>query len=107
MVSTLEDEKGMGGSVSGQHKKEWAMADVLDQLQEQEGVINRLHIQAVRQQLNVKGESLTRCECCGNRIQERCQKAIPGVRTCTECQRVLEIQGKIIRGEQWKAEKPL
>ncbi|EIM9916661.1 TraR/DksA C4-type zinc finger protein, partial [Salmonella enterica] len=48
----------------------------------------------VRQQLSVKGESLTRCECCGNRIQERRQKAIPGVRTCTECQRVLEIQGK-------------
>jgi len=92
MVSALEDEKGMGGSVSGQHKQERAMADVLDQLQEQEDLINRLHIQAVRKQLSVKGESLTRCECCGNRIQERRQKAIPGVRTCTECQRVLEIQ---------------
>ncbi|WP_331251685.1 conjugal transfer protein TraR [Salmonella enterica] len=64
------------------------MADVLDQLQEQEDLIHRLHIQAVRQQLSVKGESLTRCECCGNCIQERRQKAIPGVRTCTECQRV-------------------
>ncbi|EHF3879223.1 conjugal transfer protein TraR, partial [Salmonella enterica subsp. enterica serovar Newport] len=53
------------------------MADVLDQLQEQEDLIHRLHIQAVRQQLSVKGESLTRCECCGNRIQERRQKAIP------------------------------
>ncbi|EAM6902784.1 conjugal transfer protein TraR [Salmonella enterica] len=83
------------------------MADVLDQLQEQEDLIHRLHIQAVRQQLSVKGESLTRCECCGNRIQERRQKAIPGVRTCTECQRVLEIREKIIRGEGWKAEKPI
>ena len=70
------------------------MADVLDQLQEQEDLIHRLHIQAVRQQLSVKGESLAQCECCGNRIQERRQRAIPGVRTCTECQRVLEIQGK-------------
>ncbi|EHV0482812.1 TraR/DksA C4-type zinc finger protein [Salmonella enterica] len=70
------------------------MADVLDQLQEQEDLIHRLHIQAVRQQLSIKGESLTRCECCGNRIQERRQKAIPGVRTCTECQRVLEIREK-------------
>lgn len=80
----------MGGSVSGQHTQERVMADVLDQLQEQEDLIHSLHIQAVRQQ----GESLTRCECCGNRIQERCQKAIPGVRTCTECQRVLEIREK-------------
>lgn len=66
----------MGGSVSGQHTQERVMADVLDQLQEQEDLIHRLHIQAVRQQLSVKGESLTRCECCGNRIQERRQKAI-------------------------------
>lgn len=93
MVSALKDEKGMGGSVSG-HKQDRAMADVLDQLQEQEDLINRLHIQAVRQQLSVKGESLTRCECCGNGIQEQRQKAITGVRTCTECQRVLEIREK-------------
>ena len=84
----------MGGSVSGLHTQERAMADVLDQLQEQEDLINRLHIDAVRQRLSVKGESLERCECCGNGIQERRQKAIPGVRTCTECQRVLEIRNK-------------
>lgn len=94
MVSALEDVKGMGGSVSGQHTQERAMADELDQLQEQEDLINSLHIEAVRQQLSIKGESLTRCECCGNRIQEQRQKAIPGVRTCTECQRVLEIRNK-------------
>ncbi len=70
------------------------MADVLDQLQEQEELLNSLHIQAVRQQLSVKGESLTRCEYCGNRIQERRQKAIPGVRNCTECQRVQELREK-------------
>lgn len=34
------------------------MADVLDQLQEEEDLINRLHIQAVRQQLSVKAHSL-------------------------------------------------
>ncbi|MHC0026554.1 TraR/DksA C4-type zinc finger protein [Enterobacter vonholyi] len=70
------------------------MADVLEQLQEQEDLINRLQIQAIRQQLSVKGESLNRCECCGNRIEERRQKVLPGVRTCTECQRILEIRNK-------------
>lgn len=94
MVSALEDEKGMGGSVSWQHTQERGMADVLDQLQEQEDLINRLHIDAVRRRLSFKGESIARCECCGNAIQERRQKAIPGVRTCTECQRVLEIRSK-------------
>lgn len=94
MVSALEDMKGTGGSVSGQRKQEGAMADKLDQLQEQEDLLNRLFIQAARQPFSARGESLTRCECCGNRIQERRQKAIPGVRTCTECQRVLEIRQK-------------
>lgn len=70
------------------------MADELDQLQEQEDLIARLHINAVRQRLSVKGESLARCECCRNGIEERRQKALPGVRTCTECQRVLEIRNK-------------
>lgn len=68
------------------------MADELDQLQEQEEFLHQLHIQAARQKFATKGESLTRCEGCGNRIQVRRQKAIPGVRTCTECQRVLEIR---------------
>ncbi|MFH8136385.1 TraR/DksA C4-type zinc finger protein [Pantoea osteomyelitidis] len=70
------------------------MADELDQLQEQEDLLNRLHIQAVRQKFSAKGESLTRCESCGNAIQERRQKAVPGVRTCTECQRNIEIRQK-------------
>ncbi|HGH3389782.1 TPA: TraR/DksA C4-type zinc finger protein [Citrobacter freundii] len=70
------------------------MTDVLDQLQEQEELLHQLHIQAARQKFATKGESLPRCEKCGNRIQERRQKAIPGVRTCAECQRVLEIRQK-------------
>lgn len=70
------------------------MADELDQLQEQEDLIARLHIDAVRQRVSVKGESLTRCECCGSGIEKRRQKALPGVRTCTECQRGLESRNK-------------
>lgn len=70
------------------------MADELDHLQVQEDLLNRLHIQAVRQQLRKEGESLSECECCGNDIPLRRQQAIPGVRTCTECQRVLEIRNK-------------
>ncbi|WP_249927735.1 TraR/DksA C4-type zinc finger protein [Escherichia coli] len=64
------------------------MADVLDHLQKQEDLLNRLHIQAARQLLIRDGESLSECECCGNDIPLKRQQTIPGVRTCTECQRV-------------------
>ncbi|EBF0843383.1 conjugal transfer protein TraR [Salmonella enterica subsp. enterica serovar Mountpleasant] len=70
------------------------MADELDHLQVQEDLLTRLHIQAARQQLRREGESLSECENCGNDIPLRRQQTIPGVRTCTECQRVLEIRGK-------------
>lgn len=70
------------------------MADELDHLQVQEDLLTRLHIQAARQQLIRDGESLSECECCGNDIPLRRQQTIPGVRTCTECQRVLEIRNK-------------
>lgn len=70
------------------------MADELDHLQEQEDLLNRLYIQAARQQFRSEGKSLTRFEYCRNVIEKRRQKAIPGVRTCTECQRVMEIRGK-------------
>lgn len=73
------------------------MADELDLLQEQEELLNQLHIQAARQRSCLQGVSLTRCECCGNAIPARRRQAIPGVRTCTECQRVMEIQGKNYR----------
>lgn len=73
------------------------MADELDLLQEQYELLNQLHIQAARQRSCLQGVSLTRCECCGNAIPAGRQQAIPGVRTCTECQRFLEIQGKNYR----------
>lgn len=66
------------------------MADELDLLQEQEDLLNSLHIQAARQSMNRDGEGLSRCEACGNPIPKARQNAIPGVRTCTECQRVME-----------------
>lgn len=70
------------------------MADVLDHLQKQEDLLNRLHIQAARQLLMRGGESLSECEYCGNDIPLKRQQTIPGVRICTECQRVLEIRQK-------------
>ncbi|EBO8100924.1 TraR/DksA C4-type zinc finger protein [Salmonella enterica] len=73
------------------------MADELDLLQEQDELLNQLHIQAARQRSCLEGKSRNRCECCGNRIPLRRRQVIPGVRTCTECQRVLEIQGKSYR----------
>jgi phage/conjugal plasmid C-4 type zinc finger TraR family protein len=33
-----------------------------------------------------KGESLTRCEECGEAIPEARRKAVPGVRLCIDCQ---------------------
>ena len=84
----------MGGSVSGLRKQGERMADELDHLQVQEDLLTRLHIQAARQQLRREGESLSECESCGNDIPLKRQQTIPGVRTCTECQRVLEIRQK-------------
>ncbi|ECC5563711.1 TraR/DksA C4-type zinc finger protein [Enterobacter hormaechei] len=70
------------------------MADELDLLQEQDELLNQLHIQAARQRSCLQGKSRNRCECCGNRIPLRRQQAIPGVQTCTECQRAFEIRQK-------------
>ena len=70
------------------------MADELDQLQEQDELLNQLHIQAARQHFRTEGHSLSWCECCGNAIPAGRQQAVPGVRTCTECQRILEIRQK-------------
>lgn len=52
------------------------MADVLDHLQKQEDLLNRLHIQAARQLLMRGGESLSECECCGNDIPLKRQQTI-------------------------------
>jgi phage/conjugal plasmid C-4 type zinc finger TraR family protein len=32
------------------------------------------------------GESLTHCEVCGEEIPQRRRQALPGVRTCVQCQ---------------------
>ncbi|EQB4838041.1 TraR/DksA C4-type zinc finger protein [Enterobacter hormaechei] len=70
------------------------MADELDLLQEQDELLNQLHIQAARQRSCLQGKSRNWCECCGNRIPLRRQQSIPGVQTCTECQRAFEIRQK-------------
>ncbi|WP_117055635.1 conjugal transfer protein TraR, partial [Klebsiella pneumoniae] len=51
------------------------MADELDLLQEQDELLNQLHIQAARQRSCLQGKSRNRCECCGNRIPLRRQQA--------------------------------
>lgn len=105
MVSALEDEKGMGGSVPGQHKQERAMADVLDQLQEQEDLINRLHIQAVRQQLNVK--ALPGVNAVETVFRNGVKKRYPAYVPALSVSGYWKFREKITRGEQWKAEKPM
>ncbi|WP_052922277.1 conjugal transfer protein TraR [Escherichia coli] len=68
------------------------MADVLDHLQKQEDLLNRLHIQAARQLIIRGGESLCECECCGNDIPLKRQQTIPGVRTVTNGAIVIHTQ---------------
>lgn len=93
MVSALEDVKGMGGSVSGQRNGD-GMADELDHLQVQEDFLIHLQIQTARKKSEGSGISLTFCERCGNDIPPGRQRAVPGVRICTECQSRREIQGR-------------
>jgi phage/conjugal plasmid C-4 type zinc finger TraR family protein len=41
-----------------------------------------------------KGESLTHCEDCGEPIPERRREALPGVKTCVDCQ--AERDGRVV-----------
>lgn len=70
------------------------MADELDQIQEQEDLLNQLHIQAARGRGYRAGQSLTHCEVCGNDIPQGRRDAVPGVRVCVACQQRLEFQSK-------------
>lgn len=70
------------------------MADELDQIQEQEDLLNQLHIQAARGRGNSGEQSLTHCEACGNDIPQGRRDAVPGVRVCVACQQRLEFQSK-------------
>ncbi|EKS7429306.1 TraR/DksA C4-type zinc finger protein [Enterobacter cancerogenus] len=70
------------------------MADELDQIQEQEDLLNQLHIQAARGRGNRGEQSLTHCEACGNDIPQGRRDAVPGVRVCVACQQRFEFQSK-------------
>lgn len=70
------------------------MADELDQLQEQEDLLTRLHIQAARGRSGTTGQSLNHCEACGSDIPQGRREAIPGVRVCVACQQHQEFQSK-------------
>ncbi|EAM2340943.1 TraR/DksA C4-type zinc finger protein [Enterobacter cancerogenus] len=70
------------------------MADELDQIQEQEDLLNQLHIQAARGRGNRGEQSLTHCEACGNDIPQGRRDAVPGVRVCVACQQRLEFHSK-------------
>lgn len=54
------------------------MADELDQIQEQEDLLNQLHIQAARGRGNRGEQSLTHCETCGNDIPQGRRDVVPG-----------------------------
>lgn len=70
------------------------MVDKLDRIQEQEDLLNQLHIQAARGRGGTAGEGLTHCAACGNDIPQGRREAIPGVRVCVACQHWLEVQSK-------------
>lgn len=54
------------------------MADELDLLQEQDELLNQLHILAARQRSCLEGKSRNWCECCGNRIPPQAAAGHPG-----------------------------
>lgn len=68
------------------------MVDKLDRIQEQEDLLNQLHIQAARGRGGTAGEGLTHCAACGNDIPQGRREAVPGVRVCVACQQWLEVQ---------------
>ncbi|MGS2875645.1 TraR/DksA C4-type zinc finger protein [Enterobacter huaxiensis] len=70
------------------------MVDKLDWIQEQEDLLNQLHIQAARGRGNRGEQSLTHCEACGNDIPQGWREAVPGVRVCVPCQQLHEFQSK-------------
>ncbi|MFO7753806.1 MAG: DksA/TraR family C4-type zinc finger protein [Desulfobacteraceae bacterium] len=51
------------------------------------------------------GESLTRCEQCGEPISEARQKALPGVRLCIECRSEFEKKHEALTGFNRRAGK--
>jgi RNA polymerase-binding transcription factor DksA len=54
------------------------MVDKLDRIQEQEDLLNQLHIQAARGRGGTAGEGLTHCAACGNDIPQERREAVPG-----------------------------
>jgi len=69
------------------------MTDVFDRAQEREA---ELRADALADQARLhplpSGESPTECDC-GEPIPEARRRALPGVRTCVECQRDIERRG--------------
>ena len=77
------------------------MTDVFDRAQEREAELRQDAIDRVlRSAHELSGESALHCESCGLEIPEKRRIAVPGVKTCVECQNDIERLGAQSKGER-------
>lgn len=67
-------------------------AEIIDQASEREEQFRELAIAAHR--INRNAVSAKHCESCGEGIPEPRRVAVPGCKTCAECQGVIELRNK-------------
>ncbi|HGY3508652.1 TPA: TraR/DksA C4-type zinc finger protein [Pseudomonas aeruginosa] len=68
------------------------MADIADHANDL--VLERMEAALAARALVAVGESAHECECCGEPIPPRCREAVPGCKTCIECQSFNERRGR-------------
>lgn len=67
-------------------------SEIIDQAGELEEMLRENAIAAHR--INRNAVSATRCSDCDEPIDERRRVAVPGCKTCAECQSVIELKNK-------------
>nr|WP_318380062.1 TraR/DksA family transcriptional regulator [uncultured Enterobacter sp.] len=66
------------------------MPEIIDQASELEEMLRENAIAAHR--INRNAVSATRCSDCNEQIDERRRVAVPGCKTCADCQRIIELK---------------
>jgi len=68
------------------------MADIIDSASELEDLQRDAALSMRR--INRNAVSAKHCESCGEDIPEQRRVAVPGCRTCSDCQRLIEMKNK-------------
>lgn len=68
------------------------MTEIIDQASALEEMMREQAIAAHR--INRNAVSATRCSDCDEPIDERRRVAVPGCKTCSDCQRLIEMKNK-------------